>query len=157
MAQRNRCGQIKRSPRPSSIDIAASQPHRRSLPKGLAGDARAESAFGRLNLASVITDAQYEAGCKFASIVHRFRATIETPKAPRAAGLERTARSTATAPDAAATSARRKHEAARSTLAKAGSLCTSAVLQAAVEDMQPWPSMLKHLRKGLDALHEHFA
>lgn len=59
--------------------VALSQPHRRNLPKDMRKDQKAECELGRLFLAKLITEPQYEAGCKFRRLIADFRQVIAAP------------------------------------------------------------------------------
>src|SRR6478736_7288028 len=69
--------------------IAASMPHRQSVPEPIRHDARAESPFGRLLLNGHITPKQYQAGLMYRDIVNRYRALIDCPSEspPSMAGI----------------------------------------------------------------------
>lgn len=75
--RRERNGRLERTVDPRLI--AAQMPHRRELPPGLRHDQKAEDPFGRLNLASFVSDLQYDAGVKFRAIVRRYRAVLRSP------------------------------------------------------------------------------
>jgi hypothetical protein len=62
-------------------DVAASQPHRRSIRSADQADAKAESELGRMCLQGYISDAGYAAGQVYARVVAAYRVTICTPVA----------------------------------------------------------------------------
>ncbi len=66
--------------------LAAQQPHRRCLPEPVRLDQKAATPFGALNLINVITDAQYEAGQRYAFVVGQYRASIGTPSVMSGSG-----------------------------------------------------------------------
>jgi hypothetical protein len=66
--------------------LATLQPHRVWLPEEKRMDQKAASPLGCLNLLGVLTDAQYLAGVRYAVVVGKYRAVIETPRATAGAG-----------------------------------------------------------------------
>jgi hypothetical protein len=86
---RNRSGDLARTNSESKFDfraLAALQPHRVWLPQEKRLDQKAASPLGCLNLLGVITDAQYRAGLRYAIVVGKYRAVIETPSATAGSG-----------------------------------------------------------------------
>jgi hypothetical protein len=67
-------------------ELAALQPHRVWLPQGKRLDQKAASPLGCLNLLGVISHRQYLAGIRYAVIVGKYRAVIETPRATAGTG-----------------------------------------------------------------------
>lgn len=59
----------------------SAMPHRRGLPPQLAGLADAESLFGRMFLAKMITPGQFDAGKEYRRRVLAYRFVIESPRA----------------------------------------------------------------------------
>jgi hypothetical protein len=66
-------------PRVDYRSMAALQPHRVWLPADRRLSEKAETPLGGLNLIGVISDEQYEAGRWYASVVARYRTSIEAP------------------------------------------------------------------------------
>lgn len=58
-------------------EIAKKQPHRRNLPDPL--DPRAECPLGRMRLRGVISESEYEAGCRWRNIYHSWLCSIGAP------------------------------------------------------------------------------
>jgi hypothetical protein len=73
-------------PRPDARSLATLQPHRVWLPEEQRMDQKAASPLGCLNLLGVLGDAQYMAGIRYAVVVGKYRAVIETPRATAGAG-----------------------------------------------------------------------
>src|SRR5260370_23774546 len=68
-------------PRFDVRSLATLQPHRVWLPEEKRMDQKAASPLGCLNLLGVLTDTQYLAGLRYAVVVGKYRAVIETPRA----------------------------------------------------------------------------
>lgn len=69
--------------------IGATMPHRQGLPAHLMGLAEAENLFGRLFLAKMISQGQYDAGKEYRRRVMAYRAVIEAPRStPKAISLD---------------------------------------------------------------------
>src|SRR5260370_13274864 len=73
-------------PRFDVRSLATLQPHRVWLPEEKRMDQKAASPLGCLNLLGVLSDAQYLAGVRYAVVVGKYRAVIETPRATAGAG-----------------------------------------------------------------------
>jgi hypothetical protein len=143
--------------------LAAQQPHRRWLPEPVRLDQKADTPFGALNLINVITDAQYEAGQRYAYIVGQYRASIGTPsimsgsgkgypcapeicrRPPPGAAIECECRKR-----------KERYDAAVAAVFEAGQKAARAVARVAVHG-EPCPrGGLADLKRGLSALVKHF-
>jgi len=172
---RNRSGDLSRANPEAKFDfraLAALQPHRVWLPQEKRLDQKAASPLGCLNLLGVISDAQYRAGLRYAIVVGKYRAVIETPRATAgsgrgydcpgsaACGRDATARpkTCVNALMASCECARRKqlYDAAFAAVMEAGHGAARAVARVAVHG-EPCPEgALAALKRGLDALARHF-
>jgi hypothetical protein len=141
--------------------LAALQPHRVWLPEAKRLDQKAASPLGCLNLLGVISDAQYRAGLRYAVVVGKYRAVIETPRATAGSGrgydcpgdlaCGQNARE-------ACECRRRKalYDAAFAAVLDAGQVAARAVARVAVHG-EPCPQgALAALKRGLDVLARHF-
>lgn len=158
--RRNRSGDLVR-PQFEFRDLAALQPHRVWLPEERRLDQKAASPLGCLNLLGIISDAQYRAGIRYAIVVGKYRAVIETPRATSGSGRgydcpgdlmcgRRT--------ESPCECARRKerYDAAFAAVLDAGQVAARAVARVAVHG-EPCPQgALAALKRGLDALAKHF-
>src|SRR5258708_20920072 len=79
-------GGVLARPRFDVRSLATLQPHRVWLPEEKRMDQKAASPLGCLNLLGVLTDSQYLAGVRYAVVVGKYRAVIETPRAISGAG-----------------------------------------------------------------------
>ena len=69
--------------------IGATMPHRQGLPTHLMGLADAENLFGRMFLAKMISQGQFDAGKEYRRRVLAYRAVIEAPRStPKAISLD---------------------------------------------------------------------
>src|ERR1700722_5115456 len=141
--------------------LATLQPHRVWLPQEKRMDQKAASPFGCLNLLGVLDDAQYLAGLRYAVVVGKYRAVIETPRATAGAGRGydcpgdlRCGRNSL----APCECRRRKerYDAALAAVLEAGQRAARAVARVAVHGEQCPRGALPDLRRGLDALAKHF-
>jgi hypothetical protein len=137
------------------------QPHRVWLPEEKRMDQKAASPLGCLNLLGVLTDAQYLAGVRYAVVVGKYRAVIETPRATSGVGRGydcpgdlRCGRD----PGESCECARRKerYDAAFAAVIEAGQRAARAVARVAVHGEQCPRGALPDLKRGLDALAKHF-
>jgi len=62
--------------------VVRQQPHRRWLPEDKRADQRAETVLGRMRLGGMLTEAQYQAGVRWAAIVHRMHVALCVPRGP---------------------------------------------------------------------------
>jgi hypothetical protein len=141
-------------------ELAALQPHRIWLPREKRFDQKAASPLGCLNLLGVLTDAQYSAGVRYAVVVGKYRAVIETPSA-----ISGTGRGYDCPGDlncgrvGAPCECRRRKERYDATFAaviEPGQRAARAVARVAVHG-EPCPrGALPDLKRGLDALAKHF-
>ena len=141
--------------------FAALQPHRVWLPEEKRMDQKAASPLGCLNLLGVLSDAQYLAGVRYAVVVGRYRAVIETPRATSGSGRGYPcAGDLACGRDSAeACECRRRKErydAAFAAVIEAGQKAARAVARVAVHGEACPRGALVDLRRGLDALAKHF-
>ena len=140
--------------------LAALQPHRVWLPQEKRLDQKADSPLGCLNLLGVISDAQYRAGLRYAVVVGKYRAVIETPRATAGSGRGYDCPGSALCAREAdgCECARRKalYDAAFAAVMEAGQVAARAVARVAVYG-EPCPQgALAALKRGLDALARHF-
>jgi hypothetical protein len=161
---RNRSGDLSRANPESKFDfraLAALQPHRVWLPQEKRLDQKAASPLGCLNLLGVISDTQYRAGLRYAIVVGKYRAVIETPRATAGSGRGYDCPGSAACGRDANTScecACRKalYDAAFAAVMEAGQGAARAVARVAVHG-EPCPQgALAALKRGLDALARHF-
>jgi hypothetical protein len=141
--------------------LAAKQPHRAWLPERQRLDQRAASPFGCLNLFGVLTDRQYRAGMRYAAVVGKYRAVIESPRATAGTGRGydcpgdlACGRDSQRSCECRERKAR--YDAAFAALSEAGQRATRAVARVAVYGEQCPTGALDHLKRGLDALAVHF-
>jgi hypothetical protein len=140
--------------------LATLQPHRVWLPEEKRMDQKAASPLGCLNLLGVLTDAQYLAGVRYAVVVGKYRAVIETPRATAGAGRgydcpgdPKCGR------DGEPCECRRRkqrYDAAFAAVIEAGQRAARAVARVAVHGEQCPHGALADLKRGLDALAKHF-
>ena len=138
------------------------QPHRVWLPEEKRMDQKAASPLGCLNLLGVLSDAQYLAGIRYAVVVGKYRAVIETPRATSGAG-----RGYDCAGDLRCGRERgnpcecrhrkQRYDAAFAAVLEAGQRAARAVARVAVHGEQCPRGALADLKRGLDALAKHFA
>lgn len=160
---RHASGDIVRPERAPDDRVRTSrQPHRRGLPEPLRLDERAESALGRCNLRGIITDAQYDAGCMYATIVGAYRAVIEGPRATAGSGRGYECNGEAcltlrgTEGFVCGCEARKdRYDAAFEALIKIGQRAAVAVAHVAIHGREP-AGQTVYLVSGLDALARHF-
>jgi hypothetical protein len=74
-------GRLAREKRPDDRLRVSRQPHRRGVRADDRLSEKAESVLGRMCLAGILTDAQYEALTMFSALVSAYRAVIEGPRA----------------------------------------------------------------------------
>jgi hypothetical protein len=152
-------GELKR-PQFDFRGLATLQPHRVWLPESKRLDQKAASPLGCLNLLGALSDAQYRAGVRYAVVVGKYRAVIETPSATSGAGRgydcpgdPRCGR------DRHPCECRRRkqrYDAAFAAVLEAGQRAARAVGRVAVHG-EPCPrGALPDLKRGLDALAQHF-
>jgi hypothetical protein len=141
--------------------LASLQPHRVWLPEEKRMDQKAASPLGCLNLLGVLSDAQYLAGVRYAVVVGKYRAVIETPRATAGAGRgydcpgdPRCGRD----PGESCECRQRKerYDAAFLAVIEAGQRAARAVARVAVHGEQCPRGALPDLKRGLDALAKHF-
>jgi hypothetical protein len=142
--------------------LATLQPHRVWLPEEKRMDQRAASPFGCLNLLGVLTDAQYLAGMRYAVVVGKYRAVIETPRATAGAGRGYDCPGDLKCgrdPGEHCECRHRKerYDAAFAAVIEAGQRAARAVARVAVHGEQCPRGALPDLKRGLDALAKHFA
>jgi hypothetical protein len=142
-------------------DLATLQPHRVWLPEEKRMDQKAVSPLGCLNLLGVLTDGQYLAGVRYAVVVGKYRAVIETPRATAGAGrgydcpgdpqCGREAGETCECRQR-----KERYDAAFAAVIEAGQRAARAVARVAVHGEQCPRGALPELKRGLDALAKHF-
>jgi hypothetical protein len=141
--------------------LATLQPHRVWLPEEQRMDQKAASPFGCLNLLGVLTDAQYLAGVRYAVVVGKYRAVIETPRATAGSGRGYDCAGDLNCGRAAGSSCecrlrKERYDAAFAAVIEAGQRAARAVARVAVH-AEPCPrGALPDLKRGLDALAKHF-
>ena len=142
-------------------ELAALQPHRVWLPEEKRLDQKAASPLGCLNLLGVISTRQYLAGIRYAVVVGKYRAVLETPR-----GTAGTGRGYACTGDlrcgldaersCECRLRKQRYDAAFAAVIEAGQRAARAVARVAVHG-EPCPQgLLDHLKRGLDALARHF-
>ena len=141
-------------------NLATLQPHRVWLPQEKRMDQKAASPLGCLNLLGVLTDAQYLAGVRYAVVVGKYRAVIETPRAISGAGRGYDCPGDLKCGrEGASCECRRRKErydAAFAAVLEPGQRAARAVARVAVHG-EPCPrGALPDLKRGLDALAKHF-
>jgi hypothetical protein len=141
--------------------LAAAQPHRAWLPERKRLDQRAGSPFGCLNLMGVLTDRQYRAGLRYAGVVGKYRAVIESPRATAGAGRGYdcpgdTACGHEGRRACECRERKARYDAAFAALGDAGQRAARAVARVAVYGEQCPSGALDHLKRGLNALAVHF-
>lgn len=138
--------------------IAALQPHRRSVPREVMHDPKAESVMGRLRLNGWITEIEYQAGVKYREIVMRYRVVIDAPRASEASmsGVIVGPWGGNYELDENEVERRRaNYNAAYEWLeSTAGNAAARAVAHCAVHERRGF--IIRHLKSGLEALAEHF-
>ncbi len=142
--------------------LATLQPHRVWLPEARRMDQKAASPLGCLNLLGVLTDQQYLAGVRYAVVVGKYRAVIETPRATSGAGRGYDCAGDLNCGREAGERCECRHrkeryDAAFAAVIEAGQRAARAVARVAVHG-EPCPrGALPDLKRGLDALAKHFA
>jgi hypothetical protein len=128
-------------------------------------DQRAESPLGRLNLRDVITDAQHDAGVRYAAVVGAYRAVIEAPSGTSGSGRgfgcladsPGGERACTFDPEACGCLARKtRYDRAYEAVAAVGQRAARAVARVAVWREEPTRQDLVYLKVGLTALAWHF-
>jgi hypothetical protein len=141
--------------------LSGLQPHRVWLPEEQRLDQKAASPLGCLNLLGVLSDAQYLAGVRYAVVVGRYRAVIETPRATAGAGRgydcsgDPNCGSNGSAP-CECRRRKERYDAAFAAVIEAGQRAARAVARVAVHGEQCPRGALPDLKRGLDALAKHF-
>jgi hypothetical protein len=141
--------------------LAALQPHRVWLPESKRLDQKAASPFGCLNLLGVLTDAQYLAGLRYAVVVGKYRAVIETPRATAGAGRGYDCPGDLNCgrepgPQCECRRRKERYDAAFAAVIEAGQRAARAVARVAVHGEQCPRGALADLKRGLEALADHF-
>jgi hypothetical protein len=143
--------------------LAALQPHRRWLPPDLRLSEKAETPLGALNLLGVLSDAQHEAGLRYAAIVGQYRAVIRPPRALTAGGKGfdclgdcRLRRQCGERVECACEIRKARYDAAFAAVFEAGQRAARAVARVAVHNEGCPTGCLGDLRRGLEALARHF-
>src|SRR5678816_2418182 len=90
MGKRERNGRLQRERGINQNEVAGQLPHRtadvcwldlrRAIPIEKRHDAKAEHPLGRYHLVGAISDAQYDAGCRFRDEVTRYRRVLDIRK-----------------------------------------------------------------------------
>jgi hypothetical protein len=88
LVRREKNGRAVRTPLPDPRGHVIAWPCRQHLDAKHRLSEKAASPLGGLNLLEIITDDEYQAGVRFAKIVHKYRATIDGPN-PAAGGVDR--------------------------------------------------------------------
>jgi hypothetical protein len=159
IAPRHPGGQLVR-PRFDMRSLVTLQPHRVWLPEEKRMDQKAASPLGCLNLLGVLSDAQYVAGIRYAVVVGKYRAVIETPRATSGAGRGYDCPGDLACGRAGEPCECRKrkerYDAAFLAVIEAGQRAARAVARVAVHG-EPCPrGALADLKRGLDAPAKHF-
>ena len=143
--------------------LAAEQPHRRWLPPDKRLSEKAGTPLGGLNLMGVLSDAQHEAGLRYAVIVGEYRAVIEAPKALGGRGKGfgctgdcRRRRWAGEMVDCICEMRKKRYDLAFAAVMTAGQRAARAVARVAVHAEACPGGALPDLRRGLDALSRHF-
>jgi hypothetical protein len=141
--------------------LATLQPHRVWLPQEQRLDQKAGSPLGCLNLLGVLSDAQYLAGIRYAVVVGKYRAVIETPRATAGAGhgydCPGDPRCGRGALPCECRRRKERYDLVFAAVLEAGQRAARAVARVAVHG-EPCPrGALADLKRGLDALARHFA
>ncbi len=140
--------------------LAARQPHRVWLPEEKRLDQKAGSPLGCLNLLGILSDAQYLAGVRYAVVVGKYRAVIETPSTTSGSGrCYDCAGDLACGRDGKVCECRRRKERydnAFAAVLEAGQRAARAVARVAVYGEACPRGGLADLKRGLDALAKHF-
>jgi hypothetical protein len=153
-------GELMR-PRFDVRGLATVQPHRVWLPEEKRMDQKAASPLGCLNLLGVLTDAQYLAGVRYAVVVGKYRAVIETPRATAGAGRGYDCAGDLNCGRDPGSSCecrlrKQRYDAAFTAVIEAGQRAARAVARVAVHGEQCPRGALPDLKRGLDALGRHF-
>ena len=153
-------GELKR-PQFDLRGLATLQPHRVWLPEEKRMDQKAASPLGCLNLLGVLSDAQYLAGIRYAVVVGKYRAVIESPRATAGAGRGydcpgdlRCGRDGGAACECR--HRKERYDAAFAAVLEPGQRAARAVARVAVHAEQCPRGALTDLKRGLDALAAHF-
>ena len=142
-------------------ELAALQPHRVWLPQSQRLDQKAASPLGCLNLLGVLSSRQYLAGIRYAVVVGKYRAVIESPRATAGAGrgYDCTGDPQCGRDQGRICECRRRkarYDAAFAAVMVAGQRAARAVAHVAVHGETCPQGLLDHLKRGLDALARHF-
>lgn len=141
--------------------LAARQPHRVWLPQEKRMDQKAGSPLGCLNLLGVLSDAQYLAGVRYAVVVGKYRAVIETPRATAGAGRGYDCPGDLKCGREGAEHCecryrKERYDAAFAAVLEAGQRAARAVARVAVHGEACPRGTLADLKRGLEALARHF-
>lgn len=132
----------------------ANQPHRAWLPLDMRLSEKAATPLGGLNLIGVITDEQYEAGCRYADVVGKYRGSIETPREGHSAGKGYRCLGELNCEDCECRRRKNAYDAAFEALADAGQKAARVVSRVAI--YEETCRDIESLRRGLSALERHF-
>jgi hypothetical protein len=141
-------------------NLATLQPHRVWLPEEKRMDQKAASPLGCLNLLGVLTNTQYLAGVRYAVVVGKYRAVIETPRAISGAGrgydCPGDLKCGREGTPCECRRRKERYDAAFAAVLEPGQRAARAVARVAVHG-EPCPrGALPDLECGLDALAKHF-
>lgn len=147
------------------LTLAANNPDRRDLPADKRLSEKAASLLGKFNLLSKISDAQYEAGRRYAVIVGAYLAMANAPRST--AGASRgpgCAGELKCPPDTCACLAKTdRYTDAYEAVETAGRISIFgahkvhiAVKRVAIHDQACFPDQVEPLKLGLSALASHF-
>jgi hypothetical protein len=143
--------------------LAALQPHRRWLPPDQRLSEKAGTPLGGLNLIGILSDAQFEAGLRYAVVVGEYRAVIEPPRGLSGGGkgfacagdcVRR--RRAGDSVDCACEKRKQRYDAAFAAVITAGQRAARAVARVAIHAEACPTGALADLKRGLDALCRHF-
>lgn len=138
---------------------AASQPHRKAVPRKFREWPEAESEFGRAMIRGVFTPAQFEAGMRYSALASQLRAVYDIPS-PTPSGIDLTRVGVSYGremPSHVAASIKQRAKLAFEACAEAHYQATRAVKKYVIMD-EPIADFdtLKLLKSALDKLVTHF-
>lgn len=130
--------------------------HRDGLPEGQIMDARAATAFGRLNLNGFISDVQHQAGLRYIVVVGEYRASIGIPDTGNREGKGYACLGERNCEYCECRRRKRRYDDAYEAVIKVGPRVARVVSHKVIYDQSCGKLEMNLLRMGLDALADHF-
>lgn len=145
----------RQRPDPARV-LAAEQPHRAWLPADKRLSEKAATPLGGLNLIGVLTDEQYEAGCRYVVVVAAYRASIGCPMEGYTTRKSYRCLGERGCEDCECRRRKDAYDRAFTAVSDAGQRSARCVARVAVYGEACPAGQIADLRRGLDALAVHF-